>query len=92
MAIVEGGLPETNPIVKRLFDLSQKTVSAIGPWDKQRLQPPPKGNIRLTFIVSDGLYFGEGPSKAIQEDPMSGSIMNEAATLMQYVVNASLKK
>jgi hypothetical protein len=38
---------------KQPIDLSQKAVLAIGPWDKQRLQPPLKGNIRLTFLVSD---------------------------------------
>jgi hypothetical protein len=36
---------------------AQNVVNRIGPWDKARLPPPPKGNVRMSFVVSDGLYF-----------------------------------
>jgi hypothetical protein len=92
MAIVEGGIPEIDQKVKKLFELSQKTISIIGPWDKQRLPPPEKGIVRLTFIVSDGLYFGQGPMDQMLRDPLSASILVSATTIMQNVTSVTLKK
>ncbi len=90
MAIVEGGLTETATLVAELFRVSQVVVSQIGPWDKKRLPPPTKGNIRLSFLVSDGLYFGEGSFKALQQDAMSSPVLSIASQLMVTIVNATV--
>ncbi|MCU6432747.1 hypothetical protein LPB67_03010 [Undibacterium sp. Jales W-56] len=79
------------PMVKKLFSVSAPVVSQIGPWDKPRLAPPKQGNVRLTFLVSDGLYFGEGPMSAMQREAMAGPIINHATELLQAVVATGSK-
>jgi hypothetical protein len=39
----------------------------MGHWDKERLQFTGKGMARLTFLVSNGLYFGEGRFNTLQK-------------------------
>lgn len=79
------------PVVKKLFSVSEPVVSQIGPWAKPRLAPPKQGNVRLTFLVSDGLYFGEGPMSIMQSEAMAGPIINNAAELLQAVVATGSK-
>jgi hypothetical protein len=89
--VVIEGVDTFLPMVKKLFSASEPVVSKIGPWDKPRLAPPKKGNIRLTFLVSDGLYFGEGPMSVMQRDAMAGPIINQATELLQAVVATGSK-
>ena len=79
------------PLVKSLFASSEAVVGRIGPWKEARLAPPRLGNIRLTFLVSDGLYFGEGAMSALQRDQMAGPVIQQATTLLQAVVAAGSK-
>ena len=48
----------SNELTNQLFAESEKIVKQIGPWDKPRRPHPAKGNARISFLVSDGLYFG----------------------------------
>ncbi len=83
MAIIEpGGLPDASAQAKRLIELAQPIVARIGPWDKARLPPPREPNIRLTFVVSDGLYFGEGPFKVMQQDALAGPLIQQGTHLL----------
>ena len=91
MTIVEGGAPAIESLAKELVAKSKVVVSNIGPWEKARLPAPSRGNIRLTFLVSDGLYFGEGPFSLMQKDPMAAPVINKAVELLQAVVNVSTK-
>lgn len=84
--VVIEGVPSFLPLVKRLFTASQPVVSHIGPWDKPRLAPPKQGNVRLTFLVSDGLYFGEGPMSVMQREGMAGPVIQQVTELLQAVV------
>jgi hypothetical protein len=76
------------PMVQRLFEVSHAIVQNIDPWGKTRLAPPKQGNVRLTFLVSDGLYFGEGPMHIMQREPLAGPVIQEATVLLQAVVAA----
>lgn len=87
-----GGLPESKPIVGSLLTAAEAVVSKIGPWDKERLPPPAKGKIRLTFLVSDGLYFGEGPMSVMQREPLAGPVIQHATQLLLLVAKAPAKK
>jgi len=80
-----------NRLTDALFMNSEKIVSQIGPWDKPRLAHPRKGNVRLTFLVSDGLYFGEGPADALFNDAMSKPALQSATQLLQYITEKSLE-
>jgi hypothetical protein len=71
-----------NERILKLLAASQLVVNKIGPWAKKRLAPPAVGYIRLTFLVNDGLYFGQAPSDVLVKDPMGGPVIKEAMELM----------
>lgn len=89
--VVIEGVPQFLPMVKRLFEVSQPVVQRIGPWTKPRLAPPKPGNVRLTFLVSGGLYFGEGEMAVMQQEPMAEPIIGQATELLQAVVETGAK-
>ncbi len=74
-----------NKIINNLFTNSETIVQKIGRWDQDRRPNPPEGNLRITFLFSDGLYFGEGPMDVLFEDPMAGPALNNATELLQYI-------
>ena len=76
---------------ERFLKAAAAAIERIGPWDKPRLPPPKPGNARLSFLVSDGLYFGEGPRGAISKDQVGGPVLNTATELLLAIVNASTK-
>lgn len=73
-------------LTKDLFAHAEKIVAQIGPWDKKRLPYPPKGMVRLTFLVTDGLYFGQAPANVFFNDAMAGPVLNVASQLMVYLM------
>ncbi len=79
-----------NKITNELFTCSQNIVNKIGVWDKPRRPSPTKGNVRITFLVSDGLYFGEGPMDVLFRDPMASPALTKATELIQYLTQKSL--
>ena len=91
VAIFEGQGNPLEDLAKQLIATSQPLVNQIGPWDKQRLPPPKAGNVRMTFLVSDGLYFGEGPFGVLQKDSMASSILAKAGELLQKAVDLGSK-
>lgn len=79
--VIEGST-HLDPLVDRLFTAAEVAVARIGPWDRPRLPPPRQGNVRLSFLVSDGLYSCEGPMPAMQRDAMAGPIIGRATELL----------
>jgi len=77
---------ESDELIADLFAAARNVVAQIGPWDAARLNRPKTGNIRLSFLVSDGLYFGEGPFDVLAQDPIGGPVIAEATKLMQFLV------
>ena len=76
-----------------LFYESENIVKAIGPWDQQeRLAPPGKGLARITFLVSDGLYFGQAPMNDLFHDSLSGPTLNAATLLIQHLTEKALQR
>lgn len=82
----------SNELTKKLFLESQQIVAQIGPWDKPRRPHPGKGNVRITFLVSDGLYFGEAPMNTLFNDPLAGPALRTATELMKYLTEKALQK
>lgn len=78
-------------LTQDLFLKSQNIVNQIGAWDKPRRPAPTKGNVRITFLVSDGLYFGEGPINVLFNDPMASPALTSATNLMKYLTEKSLE-
>lgn len=86
MIVWETQTTESEKLVAALFNSSINVVNQIGPWDKERRPFPAEGMVRLTFLVSDGLYFGEGPFSILQNDPMGGGVIDAATRLMTYLI------
>jgi hypothetical protein len=89
LAMIENATVEMAARRERVMKSAQTVVARIGPWDKPRLPPPKLGNVRLTFLVSDGLYFGEGPQRALARDKVGGPVLAAAAELLVAITNAS---
>jgi hypothetical protein len=82
-AVFEGPGNPVEDLAKALMDVSQPVVEQIDLWDQRRLPPPQGANARLTFLASDGFYFGEGPLEALRKDPLSGPVLSKAARLLE---------
>lgn len=81
-----------NQLTADLFTKSRQIVRQIGPWDKPRKPFPAKGNTRITFLVSDGLYFGEGSTDLFFNDQLASPALTCATRLMQYLTKTSLQQ
>lgn len=92
ISIFENATAEMQTTIHLLLMASQQIIDRIGPWDKARLPPPAGDHVRLTFIVSDVLYFGEGPFAALSQDALAGPLIQHAATLLQQVVALATKE
>jgi len=84
--VVEGKPNPFDDEISAVIEASKPIVEAIGPWDKERLPPPAEGNIRLTFLVSDGLYFGEGPMDVMQQQPIAAPLISAATRLLVRLI------
>jgi hypothetical protein len=91
ISIFESITDEMQTTLRRMLEASQQIVHRIGPWDEARLPPPARDHVRLTFIVSDGLYFGEGPFAALSQDTLAGPLIQQATLLLQQVVAMTTK-
>lgn len=84
---------EKSKIMTRdLFLKSQNIINQIGAWDKPRRPAPTKGNARITFLVSDELYFGEGTIDVLFNDSLARPALMSAAELMRYIAEKSIAK
>jgi len=82
---------QSNQLNKKLFAEGEQVIQKIGPWEEPRLPCPPPGDVRLTFLVSDGLYFGQGPIDVLFNDPMGAPTLQAATMLMQYLTENAQK-
>lgn len=91
ISIFEGA---DHPVAKEagaLLAVSQNVVNTIGPWDKARLAPPGPGRVRMSFIVSDGLYFGEGQFEDLERDRLAGPVVRAAARLLLAIASLTIR-
>lgn len=92
MIIWETVTKESTALINNLFEKSYNVVSKIGPWHEKRRPQPKTGTVRITFLVSDGLYFGEGPTNVLFSDAMAGPALASAAELMKYLMDKASEK
>lgn len=92
LAFFEPAPPALHEKIDEVFRTSQVIVNNTTPWTEQR-RPPPKGAInRMTFLVSDGLHFGEGPFANMMQDRMGAPVMKAGGELLQMVVKVALSE
>jgi hypothetical protein len=80
------GVDSLLPLVRNFFVASSAVVEQIGATDQPRRQPPSGYNVFVSFLVSDGLYFGEGPMYAMQRDPLAGAVIQSGVELLRASV------
>jgi hypothetical protein len=80
----------SDKLTNDLFLKGRTVVDKIGPWDQPRRAYPTKGNTRITFLVSDGLYFGEAATNVLFADPLASPTLLAATALMQYLTEKSV--
>jgi hypothetical protein len=73
------------PSVLKLLAAAQDVVEQIGPWEQPRIAPPTAGMIRISFLVSDGLYFGQGPMSVMEQDAMVKPVIVSSVALLKLV-------
>jgi len=76
---------ESRQITDQLFKDGENVVKKISPWEEPRLKRPPPGDVRITLLVTDGLYFGQAQSSIMFNEPMGGPVMAAATQLMKYL-------
>ena len=91
MAIFESAPASLVPGLDNVLRASQFVVNRYGPWDKVRKAPPTGDLTRMTFLVSDGLYFGEGRSADLYQDRFAEPVLSAAGSLMPLLVEEALK-
>ncbi|HWX00240.1 hypothetical protein [Collimonas sp.] len=91
LAVFEAGVEQLEAKAKSLVASAIPAVDNMGPWDKKRLPPPAKEIVRMTFLVSDGLYFGQGPFALMEKEPLAAPVIQNAGGLLQIVMNLSTK-
>jgi hypothetical protein len=90
--IIESPVADIANKIREMLAASQQTVNQIGPWDKPRLPPPAAKNadIPMTFLVSDGLYFGQGAFRTLEREAMSAPLIQSAGQLFKMIVDFAL--
>jgi len=90
-SIFEGGPAVVETLARELIVAALPLVQRIGPWDGARLAAPPRGAVRLSFLVSDGLYFGQGSFAQLEKDALGGPVLAKAGELLQAVAAAATR-
>jgi hypothetical protein len=68
------------------FVSAASLVEQLRPSDKPRFPPTFAGMARITLLVSDGLYFGQGPVNNLTKDELSGPIIRQANNLLANLI------
>lgn len=82
----------SDALTQQLFADSEQVLPMIGPWDQPRRPQPEKGYARISFLVSDGLYFGEAPINVLFNDKLASPALQSATALMQYLTAFALRQ
>jgi hypothetical protein len=89
MIVWENKTEESNDLVIDMFLAARKVVEMAGPWEFARLPRPVTGNVRISFLVADGLYFGEASFQTLAKDPIGGPVVAAATKLMHFLVTTA---
>ena len=79
LAAAEGELQER---FLRFFAASAALGEQLKPSDLPRFPATFPGMARITLLISDGRYFGQGPANVLSKDKMSGPIIRQATDLL----------
>ncbi|MGA8615307.1 MAG: hypothetical protein WB760_27225 [Xanthobacteraceae bacterium] len=89
LAILESTPPDFVEKADELLRASQFIVNSYGPSDMPRLPPPTGDLIRMNFLVSDGLYFGQGSYSALMADRFAPPVIQATADLLRVLIGTA---
>ena len=84
---IEKDVESMRPPRKALLSAAQDIVDELSPLTELRSPPPKSPNVRVTSIVSDGLYVGEANLEELTRDPLGGPILRATSDLLTAVVD-----
>ncbi|HVV65283.1 MAG TPA: hypothetical protein VHC42_07425 [Rhizomicrobium sp.] len=74
---------------RELLARSAGLLAHLDPWKEQRVIAPPMGIVRITFLASSGLYFGDGEIRQMARDKFGGAAIRSAVDLFKLVDKAT---
>lgn len=86
MIIIEQDSPSLRGAREDLLNCSAEVLNELAPTAQPRPGPPPKNEVRLSFLVSDGLYVGQAEAGALSEDYLGGPILKAANRLLDATI------
>jgi hypothetical protein len=69
-----------------LLEAGAAVVAKIGPWEKGRPAPPPRGQVRINLLTPSGLHCGQGAFEKLAADPLAGPVLSAASVLLQALI------
>jgi len=82
--------PRRDRLIK-CFSSATALAAQLKPTDQPRFSPPFSGMARVTLLLSDGRYFGQGPGHHLTKDPLSGPLIKQANSLLTELLNSRTK-
>jgi hypothetical protein len=70
---------------------SRELLAHLDPWKESRVPAPPYGFVRITFLASSGLYFGDGELRQMAKDKFGGATVRSAFDLFKAVSGTAEK-
>jgi hypothetical protein len=80
-----------SPKAQAFLARSRDLLAHLDPWKEQRVPAPPYGFMRITFLASSGLYFGDGELRQMSRDKFGGATVRSAFDLFKAVSGVSEK-
>ncbi len=77
--------PSVTPKANDLLAQAQKMIAKMDPWKEPRVVAPPFGVMRITFLASGGLYFGDGELRQMIKDKFGGATVHSAVNLLKAI-------
>lgn len=92
IGIFEDAPPAIARKAQMVLRAAQAVVDQIGPATEPRRPPPTADLTRMTFLVSDGLYFGEAATDDMYADALGGPVIGNTAELLSLLVDHTLQR
>ena len=82
VVIWERPAPTLDAAIDRLLTSAEPTARTLGGSDIVRPGPPPKGQMRISFLTPSGIGFGQAWLQDFENDPLARDIVSTATALM----------
>jgi hypothetical protein len=88
---LDGTRPITLKKIAELMSMAQQLTTRMEAWAQPRLSPPIKSMVRLTFIATDGYFFGQGEIRILAKDRSGGPIIRQASAIFADIMSGEKK-